>query len=187
MSADLLDDPLTKYTMVNTATVEFENFLALRAFLAGLKRQLPLVIPVETMFGMSTRAIVNDIQVHHIVDTDDDLEEIDIMQVQVDTSFDNFHSGGIDADTKNEDQEKPDRSWMFSDAVRVRMRNRFFADDIHYIVFSDIMDEARARRRNQVTALLMGGHAKNRQCAAKRFVKHELFERQLLCVIKTFV
>ena len=183
MNADRLSDPLVKFTMINSGTVEFESFVALMACFEGLKHQLPLPIPVETMNGMATCALVESVQVHHEVDDHD--WHPDVVYIHVETNLTRLDSDMIHFDVKP--GEHPGSMWVRYNTRRVRMHNAFFAKEIYFIMFSDIVRSARIKRHKQTLALLMGTHRKNAPCAVQRFARHELSERQLFSLIKTFL
>lgn len=184
----LTDDPLGNVVMINTGTVEFKNFMALRACVTGLKCHMPLMITIETNLRMETPAFAMNVWVNHEINAH---TKEDFVSVKVETELGEFDSWGIQYDTSAEELRGEDtdgRYWMFCNAVHVRMRNVFREFQTTYSIrFSDLVDAARKKRYKQALALLMGTHARNAPCAVKRFAQHELSERQLFLVIKTFL
>lgn len=176
--------------------VKFDNWDCVTSCVAAIQSNMPLTIgvtPVDMLLGRAFPSYATLVSIRYQLTRHTPIRCAGIMWeicVQASNSVE-FSSEWIDRDltqrSLHDKVPKHNPSLLFNLDKPLFVRNCFNSVYPCTMLFSDLAAAARKKRRDKLAALLVGTRAKNAPCAVKRFVQHQLSERQLFLVIKTFL
>lgn len=181
---------LPEWGEVKTNDVRFNHIQDLFQCIETLLVSMPLAVVATDYGGRTTEAVAHGVSFRRTDVTPPFCTEIS-YEVAIYTDIDVFRSLWLDRElrqcTRHGKRSHVNLFSLDDCTTPIRMRNRFHGETPCYIVFSELAAAARKKRSDKLAALLMGTRVQNAPCAVKRFAQHELSERQLFLVIKTFL
>lgn len=181
---------LTDWGEIKADDVRFSHIQDLFQCIGALHASTPIAVVSTHRDGGFFEAIVHDVSFRRTEYTPSFCTEI-MYEVMVYTDLDVFHSYWLDRELQHcahHGKQSRFNPFSLNDCTTpIRMRNRLYGEIPCYIAFSELVDAARKKRRDKLATLLMGTRAKKTSCSVQRFARHELAERQLFSLVKTFL